>query len=154
MSWNSTLNELYYTPDPSIEEVWFVFCKKRIEDSVKKNNLESAIKIVYEWASLICDNLHIKNEKNWKFFKRNVVRKYFGCNYINKTFKKGWGISEILLLLKGHENIDFRISLFPEDIACHSKSIALPKEKANEWRNILENIDNSCDVEVFSTSIE
>jgi hypothetical protein len=136
-------------PEPTSEESWFWFCKKRIDNAIVCRNIDSAIHIVYEWADLICEKLHIKKENNWKFFKRAIIRKYFGENYLKKKFYKNWDYHDVLNFIQKYPDFNFRISIFPNDIACHSQSIPLPKNLYTSWGNILSSIDNSCEVEVF-----
>ncbi len=143
------IEQIYYIPDPSSEENWFWFCKKRIDNVIACKNTESAIHIVYEWADLICEKLHIEKENNWKFFKRAIIRKYFGENYLKKQFHKNWDYRDVLNFIQDYPDLNFRISIFPDNIACHSLSVSLPKNRYISWENILSNIDNSYEAEVF-----
>jgi len=143
------ITELYNIPDPNSEEIWFSFCKDRIDKAIACKDINHAILIAYEWAELICEKLNIRNENNWKFFKKNIIKKYFSANFIKKRYHKGWDYREVMNFIQKYPNLDFRISLSPKDIACHSQSIALPKSQYNSWANILSNIDNSCEAEVF-----
>lgn len=141
--------ENYHKPEPTSEETWFLHCKKIIDNAMADNNIVYAMQIAYEWAELICEKLHINKENNWKFFKRAIVRKYFGENYLKKRFYKNWNYHDVLNFIQKYPDLNFRISIFPENIACHSKSIALPKSIKTSWKNILSDIDNSCEIEVF-----
>lgn len=143
------IKQRYIIPDPTLEEVWFLFCKNRIEEAIRNKDTNKAISIVYEWTEFICEKLNIKNENNWKFFKRNIIRKYFGENFVKKRYSKGWDYNEVLGFIQKYPFFDFRVSLFPKNIACRSRSIALHKNQYHLWENILSNIDNSCEVEVF-----
>jgi len=146
------IEQIYNIPDPTAEEGWFSFCKNRIDKAISSKDIDYAKHIVYEWAGLICKKLNIKNDDNWKFFKRSIVKKYFGENYIKKRFHKGWDYREVWNFIKEYPGLNFRISLFPNDIACHSESISLPQNRYTSWENILSNIDNSFEAEVFQQS--
>jgi hypothetical protein len=143
------ITQIYNIPDPRLEEVWFLFCKERIDKAIASKDVDCAIQLIYEWAGLICKKLNIRNEHNWKFFKRNIIRKYFGENYMKRKYNGGWDYHEVLNFIQKYPDLNFRISIFPKDIACHSQSIPLPKNQYSLWENILSGLDNSCEAEVF-----
>jgi hypothetical protein len=142
------LTSLYLTPSPSTVEAWFSFCAIQIENARRSNNSLLAMEIAYDWADYVSNKIDIKFQNNWKLFKKEIIKRYFG-NYLGRKFKTGWSVDDVLTFLNQYDNIDFRISLFPTDIACHSISVALPfKDKVN-WHYILSELNNKTDIEVF-----
>lgn len=142
------LSSLYYNPAPSSIETWFSFCSSQIESALVNNNNKLAMEIAYDWASYISNKAGLKFYNNWKLFKKEIIKRHFG-EYLGRKFKSGWSIDEVLSFINQFENINFRISLFPTDIACHSLSISLPFSDKIKWRNILSDLKNNTDIEVF-----
>lgn len=145
---NISLSKLYINPDPSVIENWFIHCNSRIKKSLINENTEGAINIAYDWADFVCSKIGIKNEGNWKLFKKGIIKKYFG-NYLSKKFKSGWNYKDVINFLDNFHEIDFRVSIFPKNIACRSQSVALPAILKNSWAETLKTLDNSHDIEVF-----
>lgn len=142
------LTSIYFTPSPSTVETWFSFCSTQIESALIVNNNKLAIEIAYDWADYISSKIGLNFQNNWKLFKKEIIKKHFG-DYLGRKFKPGWSIDEVLAFLNQFENIDFRISLFPTNIACHSLSVSLPfKDKIN-WHKIVTGLNNQTDIDVF-----
>ena len=99
----------------------------------------------FEWARLVSFNLNIDAPLNWKFFKRNICHRFFG-KIDNKRFsasEKETLISHIMSNL----NTDKRISFFPSDKACRSRTFFLNDENLKEILRIIDT--ENIDVEVF-----
>lgn len=143
-----SLSDLYINPEPSVIENWFSHCKNRINKSLINNDIEGAILIAYDWADFICGKIGVRNEGNWKLFKKEIIKKYFG-KYFSKKFKTGWDYNDVVDFLNNFQEKDFRVSVFPKNIACRSQSLPLKVVDKNSWGDILKEIDNSHDIEVF-----
>jgi phosphoenolpyruvate-protein kinase (PTS system EI component)/8-oxo-dGTP pyrophosphatase MutT (NUDIX family) len=122
---------------------------ERIVAEVHDSNHEAAQRIALSWAHEITQQLGLEPPTVWKYFKRNLVEKWFGAGE-HKRFEPGWDTEEAIAYATSHPGRKVRYSLFPSDIACHAISKPMP-ENANEkeWRAELEALDHSIAMEIF-----
>ena len=140
--------ERYILYEPSREELWSQFAKKRIAEAITKDQWLKAQEIAIEWANGICDRLGLTNTGNWKLFKRSLVARWFG-RLENKRFPAGWSVEEALQYANRFTGRSVRFSLFPENIACHATSYRLPLDHRERWEFIVAQADNSIAMEMF-----
>lgn len=126
----------------------FQLTRKRIRSKVEEGRWLEAQRIAHGWAYEICNKLGVHYDGNWKFFKRTVVAKWFGT-VENKRFESGWSVDEALRYADSFPGHTVRLSLFPNDIACHAKSFRLLSSHKEEWRKIIEQVDRSVPMEIF-----
>ena len=103
------------------------------------------------WAAIVSSGVGLGVPKNWKFFKRDLVAKWFGPRE-HERFDASWATNDVLAAAKrfGIGGRTVRCSVFPDTIACHSVSKALPPDGDEVlWREIIDTLDNSAPMEVF-----
>lgn len=145
------LQEKYIIYEPTRTELCFQFAEERIAEAVKKDQWLKAQEIAVEWADAISNHLGLRKTGNWKFFKRNLVARWFG-GVENKRFPPGWSAEEALQYANSFTSRSVRLSLFPRDIACHAISFRLPVNQRKEWKSIIDQADNSIAMEMFPES--
>jgi pyruvate, orthophosphate dikinase len=122
---------------------------KKIINEVNLSNYSSAQQIALDWANEISAYIGIPRSLVWKYFKRNIVEKWFG-SWEYKRFYSGWLTQDAVDYVLSHEDRIIRYSVFPTDIACHAVSKALPKNaSAEKLTEEFEALDHSVPVEVF-----
>jgi phosphoenolpyruvate-protein kinase (PTS system EI component)/8-oxo-dGTP pyrophosphatase MutT (NUDIX family) len=122
---------------------------KRIVTEVHQSNHAVAQKIALQWAHEIAQRHGLESPAVWKYFKRNLVEKWFGAGE-RIRFGPGWDTEEAIAYATSHTGRKVRYSLFPLDIACHAISKALPDNATAEaWRAEFEPLDHSIAVEIF-----
>lgn len=151
MSTSQLLQGRYITYEATKDELWFQFAKKRIEESIAKDQWLKAQEIANEWADGVCDRLGLTNTGIWKYFKRSLVARWFG-RVENRRFLPGWSVEEALQYADGFERRSIRLSLFPKDIACSARSFRLPLDQQEQWESIIAQVDNSIAMEMFPES--
>lgn len=147
----SLSQERYAGYEATKDELWFQFAKERIAEAVAKGQLFEAQEIATEWAGGVCNRLGLPNTNNWKFFKRNLVARWFG-EVEKKRFPPGWSVEEALQYANCFAGHSVRFSLFPKDIACHATSFRLPSNQREKWKSIIAQADNSIEMEMFPES--
>jgi len=103
------------------------------------------------WASVVSKLEGLGAPKNWKFFKRDLAAKWFGSRE-HARLDAGWTTDEVLASARKFESNSrtVRCSVFPDTIACHSVSKALPTDGDEDlWREIIDSLDKSAPIEVF-----
>lgn len=133
------------------DELWFQFAEERITKAVAGDRWLKAQEIAIEWANGVCDRLGLANTGNWKFFKRNLVARWFG-KVEKKRFPPGWSVEVALQYANSFTGRSVRFSLFPKDIACHATSFRLPLDKREQWKDIIAQAENSVAMEMFPES--
>jgi phosphoenolpyruvate-protein kinase (PTS system EI component)/8-oxo-dGTP pyrophosphatase MutT (NUDIX family) len=122
---------------------------ERIIAEVNRSNYPAAQKAAMDWAGSIAEDLGLKSPTVWKYFKRDLVEKWFGAGE-RKRFEPGWDTGEAVAYATSHSMRKVRYSVFPADIACHARSKALPEDTTMaEWRAELDALDHSIAVEIF-----
>ena len=137
-----------YYLDFAEEDIWYKHMFDIALDYAYCNQWDKARDIAVGWANGVCDNLGLPIQPNWKFFKRELVAKWFGRPQ-NKKFSSGWDIDLALQYANQFTTRAVRFSLFPRDIACHASSYKLSQQNRDSWRSILLSVDNSIDMEMF-----
>lgn len=141
----------YIYSDPSQAEVWFLHCDDLIEKEIKKDCWETARSIAFEWADGVCDSLRIRKTRVWKEFKRNLAAIWFGAP-VKRVFNPGWTVNEVFDYALNFSDRNVRASLFQENIACHAQSLVLRMGHIEDWKSILENLEQNMLLEVFPES--
>ncbi|MES2277888.1 MAG: putative PEP-binding protein [Bacteroidota bacterium] len=113
--------------------------------SGKKNKAQLA---AFAWARQVSTYMGLPENINWKFFKRDICHHWYGKNEF-KRFAPGWQIKEVLLYGEGLGTNQIRLSVFPNDIACHSISVKLSLTDFNSWAQHLPQDAQSNWVEAF-----
>ncbi|MGD1045082.1 MAG: hypothetical protein ABR936_07120 [Bacteroidota bacterium] len=141
----------YSLYDSSFVEELFLYSAKIIEVLYANNKISDGQRIALEWAEEISDRLELERTDNWKFFKRNLLSKWFNKPE-SKRFLPGWEYDEVRLYINSFKGKTLRVSKFPNNIACHSESIILSNDIKNKWHGIISEIDNSIPIEIFPES--
>lgn len=136
------------TTESDNNRLWTQWCLQQITHAIAEGNCSKAQGIALQWAKRICEKYGFNDPTVWKFFKRDLVAKWFGRRECRKFFP-GWSIQDVLEYTKVFPEQSFRLSLFPKDIACYATSYRLPKEYRDSWLSIISGIDNSVPVEMF-----
>jgi phosphoenolpyruvate synthase/pyruvate phosphate dikinase len=122
---------------------------KKVITEANLSNYSSAQQIALDWANELSTHIVIPRSLVWKYFKRNLVEKWFG-SWEYKRFYSGWLTQDAVNYVLSHKDRIIRYSVFPTDIACHSVSKALPKNaSAEKLTEEFEALDHSVPVEVF-----
>jgi phosphoenolpyruvate-protein kinase (PTS system EI component) len=124
----------------------------RIRRGLVAGRSEASQDEALSWAAVVSSRVGLGLPKNWKFFKRDLVAKWFGPRE-HKRFDADWTTDDVLEAAReygsgGRRTV--RCSIFPDMIACHSVSKALPP-MGDEflWREIVDSLDKSAPIEVF-----
>ncbi|MCU0285724.1 MAG: PEP-utilizing enzyme, partial [Acidobacteria bacterium] len=118
---------------------WHRFCLEQINESLKRKRFQQAREIALKWASAISKQYCIDNPVVWKFFKRDIATRWFGKTE-HKNFSPGWNATGVMEYIERFPGNAFRVSIFPNDIACHAVSHYLPEEKRDSFMTILSGI--------------
>ncbi|MFA5032774.1 MAG: hypothetical protein WC614_07125 [bacterium] len=121
---------------------------KRIYDAMATRDHIKAQTIAFQWAEAICEKYGLNIPNVWKFFKRDLVTKWFGKEEC-KRLSPNWSIKDIQEYTKLFPDKSFRLSIFPKNIACHATNYHLSLEDKKSWDLILLNIDKSLNAEIF-----
>jgi len=101
---------------------------------------EIALDQCFEWTGV------------WKFFKRDLVDRWFGKREA-KRFMPRWRVQDLLeyaLRISMWSKTRIRYSVFRPEIACRSQSALLPNPSTEaEWCSVLERLDAGLPVEIF-----
>jgi pyruvate,orthophosphate dikinase len=126
---------------------------EKINDAIYNNDDAEGKKIAMQWAKMICLKYGMDLPTVWKFFKRDIISKWFGKRE-HRRFSPVWKVRDVLEYMQHLPGNSFRISKFPRDIACHAESLALNLDERDLWFNIIEKVDKSVSIEVFPTISE
>lgn len=100
------------------------------------------------WAKAVSKKYCIDEPVVWKFFKRDVATKWFG-RIEHKKFHPNWNSREVMEYMDSFPGKSFRLSIFPEDIACHAVSYFLSLAEKGSWKNIVSSIEPLSSIRVF-----
>lgn len=146
MSDNSTVQHLLIRSDAGQRSSDTL---ERIVAEVHRSDHTAAQQIALLWAHEIAQQLGLESPAVWKYFKRNLVEKWFGFGERNR-FGPGWNTEEAVAYATSHQGRKVRYSLFPSNIACHAISKSLPENApAEAWRAELKTLDQSIAIEIF-----
>lgn len=132
------------------EGALYLLCKQRIMDAVANGQQGKAQRIVLEWMAEIGEQLSLPRTQIWKVFKKELAARWFGKREY-KRFSPGWSLDDALAYARRFTG-EVRLTLLLRDIAVNARSIALPSDRQNDWRDILAQIDNSIEMEMFPES--
>jgi len=141
----------YLIPQPSAAELLFKSTVAQIDANLARGDTRSAQCAALEWADAVSDRLSLERVCVWKYFKRNLVERWFG-GVERKRFAPGWTIDDIVGYADQFCGTQMRMSFFTQDIACHAESVRLPMRALTERRKFIEQFENSCAIEVFPES--
>ncbi|MBN1617908.1 hypothetical protein JW887_01025 [Candidatus Dojkabacteria bacterium] len=141
----------YFNSEPSKAELWYYTFDAAIDQLVKVKNWLGARKLSMEWANGITSAQRLKPCCIWKGFKRNVAAKWFK-EPDRKFFMAKWKTAMVLQYAFSFDKRNIRISQFPKDIACHSKSIRLNFINRSNWYSVITHLDRNIPIEVFPES--
>jgi hypothetical protein len=125
--------------------------ERQIAAAVSIGDIATGHELAHQWAEHTARIARIEVTRHWKFFKRDLVASYFG-RLEHRRFSPGWTSAAVFryacsLRLQG---LDVRYSLFPADIASHSKSATLPSSGTlRDLRRLIAGLDHTCSIEVF-----
>ncbi len=123
----------------------------RIRRGLVAGRSEACYDEALSWAAVVSSLVGLGVPKNWKFFKRDLVAKWFGPRE-HKRLDADWATDDVLAAARGFGSggRTVRCSVFPDTIACHSVSKALPPDGDEVlWREIIDSLDKSAPIEVF-----
>lgn len=123
----------------------------RIQRDLIAGRSESCHAEALSWAATVSSVVGLSVPSNWKFFKRDLVAKWFGTREYTR-FNADWVTNDVLASARefGSDGHIVRCSVFPDTIACHSVSKALPRDGDDViWREIIESLDKCAPIEVF-----
>ncbi len=141
-------------------------CYKETKNCQASLNAFSEVKIALEkgfnrhaqnlsfiWSQKVAKSINIDNPLNWKFFKRDLTNYWFGEKEYRR-FPPGSDLGQILEYANFINTQNIRVSIFPNDIACHSRSFFLSVKNFSDWRDILLNDYQDYWMEAFPPQIE
>ncbi len=132
----------------NMERNWSIIFINQIKDLQKIGSYVEAQEIARRWGLEVCKKYDISYSHNWKFIKRNIVDRWFGKREY-KRFLPGWSMDDIFDYAKKNPGKSFRVSLFPDNIACHAVSYPLPADSFDDWPSTISNIDKNITMEIF-----
>lgn len=141
----------YFTTEPSGAEALFNTVVDRIDRHFKCGDLLGARRMAFYWAECVTDKLGLAHFTSWKSFKRNIAERWFG-RVERRTFPPGWNPDDVLKYVDDFSGIHVRVSLFKPHIACHASSVRLPGGTRQARRKFLQQLTNTCTIEVFPES--
>lgn len=95
----------------------------------------------------ICEELRMPWSGNYKFFKRDLAARFFPTVQ-SVRLGSGWTVEDGLSSWRHLGERSVRISVFPEDIACHATSVLLSSDES-ESRAQLQELDRGSPCEMF-----
>lgn len=108
---------------------------KTVNTSFQKRLAEMCVKVGLVWPG------------NYKFFKRDLAARFFPTPLSIRLYA-GWTVESALSHREELGVFGVRISVFPEDIACHAVSVLLSPNDS-EARVQLQELDSSSSCEIF-----
>lgn len=150
VGWRDSRNQ-YISSEPSREERWSNLAQALIVEALEAGDRWGAQQAALQWSHGVSDRWGLAKTSVWKLFKRSLVSRWFG-KYDSRVFLPGWSTQSVLEYALGIPGRPVRFSVFPEDIACHSRSLRFPPEDKSQWQEILGTVANSCTIEVFPES--
>jgi hypothetical protein len=141
----------YFITEASDAEALFNTVIDRINRHFTCGDLLGAREMAFYWAECITDKLGLAHFTSWKSFKRNVAERWFG-RVERRTFPPGWDPDDVLRYADGFSGTHVRISLFKPNIACHATSVRLPGGAWQTRCKFLQQLTNTCTIEVFPES--
>jgi hypothetical protein len=145
------LKRRYINSEPSKAEASFAFALDGISSSVAAGDWKRARGLAKDWGIDVSRLLRIPQGQVWKEFKRHLAAHWFGRPE-KRIFPPKWTVSDALAYARTFQGRNLRVSCFPEDIACHAKSIRLPANERKKWFSVLEALDRNILIEIFPES--
>lgn len=98
-------------------------------DRLKKGKAQLC---AFAWAGEVSKRLFMRPNINWKFFKRDICHRWYGKIEFRR-FGPGWIIEDVYEYSIQLGLQEIRLSIFPNDIACHSVSFKLNVNCPQSW---------------------
>lgn len=143
----------YFSSEPSKEEVLTNFAESQVADALRRGDFEGAREAVLSWANSVARHVGLSCEStmNWKFFKREVIARWFG-GVERRKFPPEWNPGEALEYACSLLDRNIRISQFPSTIACHAVSIRIGVGCFDDLEATVVSLDPSIPIEIFPES--
>jgi hypothetical protein len=145
------LRRRYFTPEPSKAEANFAFALESITSSIACGRWQVAQHIANEWGHDVSRSLGLPQQNVWKAFKRQLAAVWFEPPQ-RRVFLPEWSAADALAYARQFPDRNVRISSFPQDIACHAKSVRLPADEKDHWLATVASLDRRVLIEVFPES--
>jgi len=140
----------YVRSDPTSAEAWFHVFEQSIAERLHSDRIGEARSLAFEWAEGAGSSLRLPPWRGWKEFKRAVAAKWFG-EPERSVFGPGWRVNDVIDYASQFTGRHVRASVFPDGIACHARSLRLPRGTARQ-RKALAQLDPNVVLEVFPES--
>lgn len=141
----------YFSPDPYAAEVNTFWAEALIAEALAREDYNKAREAALCWAKALSDRLGCEFTGNWKFFKRSLAAKWFGAAE-NRRFAAYWNPEEVLQYANSLTERSIRISIFPDNIACHAVSLRIPAGRPIELASTVTSLDRETPIEIFPES--
>jgi hypothetical protein len=144
------LTRRYLANDPSTNDVTHDFAVLLVSNAWISGDGTTARQLAMDWAQGVARRSALESADTWKFFKRAVVRRWFGP-LESRKFMPPWNCDDVLCYAAAFITQDVRLSVFSTHLACHAPSMRLPKD-LTALRQVLLGVDRNEPIEVFPES--
>lgn len=124
---------------------------KRVIAAKSSNKNRLAQSLADSWFRTNCDVVATSSTKNWKVLKKHLIDILFGKRE-GCYFSPGWDPEEVVKYAKGMRDPKrlARVSVFSNDISCHSYSQIIPHESSDpEVIALISALDREATLNVF-----